>query len=79
VLDAVDLPVNVLLLPGGLSINELFGLGVARVSTGGALSMAVLGRLADLGTQLLSGAPYDGWEDAARGRQIVRTTFSGRT
>jgi len=37
---ALDRPVNVLVMPGGPTIPELFEVGVIRVSTGSAISMA---------------------------------------
>ena len=43
VVDAVDVPVNVLHRPGGPSLAELRDLGVARVSTGSLLYRAALG------------------------------------
>ncbi|WP_238162238.1 isocitrate lyase/phosphoenolpyruvate mutase family protein [Micromonospora endolithica] len=43
VVDAVAVPVNVLHRPGGLTLPELAGLGVARVSTGSLLYRAALG------------------------------------
>jgi 2-methylisocitrate lyase-like PEP mutase family enzyme len=42
---AVDRPVNVLALPAGPSVAELAGVGVRRVSTGGALAFAAYGAL----------------------------------
>jgi len=42
----VDGPVNVLLLPGGPTVGELAGMGVRRMSTGGALAFAAYGALA---------------------------------
>ncbi|WP_235948637.1 isocitrate lyase/PEP mutase family protein [Candidatus Frankia alpina] len=45
VLAELDRPVNVLLMPGGPGIAELTELGVARISTGGALAFAALGAL----------------------------------
>lgn len=45
VVEAVGVPVNVLALPGGPSVAELEGVGVRRVSTGGALAGAAYGAL----------------------------------
>jgi 2-methylisocitrate lyase-like PEP mutase family enzyme len=45
VVDAVAVPVNVLLLPAGPSVGELGALGVRRASTGGALASAAYGAM----------------------------------
>lgn len=47
VVSAVDAPVNVLLRPGGPSVEEVSEVGVRRVSTGGALAFAAYGALAE--------------------------------
>lgn len=49
----VSLPVNVLANPRGPSVSELAGVGVRRVSTGGALSRAAYGALVSAGEELL--------------------------
>lgn len=49
----VERPVNVLLLRGGPSVGELEDLGVRRVSTGGALTFAAYGALAEAARELL--------------------------
>lgn len=53
VVDAVDRPINVLLVPGGPSVGELGEVGVRRVSTGGALAFAAYGALAAGARELL--------------------------
>jgi 2-methylisocitrate lyase-like PEP mutase family enzyme len=45
VVDAVQIPVNVLALPDGPTVAELASVGVRRVSTGGALAAAAYGAL----------------------------------
>jgi 2-methylisocitrate lyase-like PEP mutase family enzyme len=49
----VGAPVNVLALPHGPSVPELAGLGVRRVSTGGALAWTAYGALASAAQELL--------------------------
>lgn len=49
----VERPVNVLLVPGGPSVGGLGGVGVRRVSTGGALTFTAYGALARAGRELL--------------------------
>jgi 2-methylisocitrate lyase-like PEP mutase family enzyme len=55
VVDAAGVPVNVLLRPGGPSVAELAGVGVARVSIGGSFWYLAMGALAEAGTQLRNG------------------------
>ena len=50
---AVDAPLNVLALPDGPNVEELFALGVRRVSTGGALAFSAYGALVDSAQELL--------------------------
>ncbi|MCM3922610.1 isocitrate lyase/phosphoenolpyruvate mutase family protein [Frankia sp. AiPs1] len=64
-------PVNVLLMPGGPGVGELAELGVARISTGGALAFAALGALGRSVRDLLDGAAPSFWQDAGAGRDIV--------
>ncbi len=52
VVDEVGLPVNVLALPNGPTVDELGAIGVRRVSTGGALAKVAYGALLTGGTEL---------------------------
>ncbi|MBO0729756.1 MAG: isocitrate lyase/phosphoenolpyruvate mutase family protein [Acidimicrobiaceae bacterium] len=71
---AVDLPVNVLLVPGGPSVAELAGAGVARISVGGSFHNVALGALARAGRELLNGS--SAWmELAAEGRKVAAAAF----
>jgi 2-methylisocitrate lyase-like PEP mutase family enzyme len=63
--DAVDVPVNVLVLPGAPPIAELAELGVARVSVGGGFALAALGALAAAARELQEQGTYGFWELAA--------------
>jgi 2-methylisocitrate lyase-like PEP mutase family enzyme len=65
---AVGVPVNVLALPSGPSVDELASVGVRRVSTGGALAGAAYRTLVEAARELLqrgtseysrNGAPRD--------------------
>jgi 2-methylisocitrate lyase-like PEP mutase family enzyme len=49
----VDRPVNVLVLPGGPTVPELAGVGVARISVGGALAWVAMGAAARAARELL--------------------------
>lgn len=75
VVDSLDRPVNVLALPAGPNVAVLAGLGVARVSVGGAFLYAALGALAEAGRELLGPGSYRFWERAAVGRAVAAEAF----
>jgi 2-methylisocitrate lyase-like PEP mutase family enzyme len=52
---AVDVPVNILLRPGGPSIDELRQLGVQRISAGGALAQRAMSTTEAIARRLLAG------------------------
>jgi 2-methylisocitrate lyase-like PEP mutase family enzyme len=61
VVRGVDGPVNIVFLPGGLSIEELAGAGVARVSFGGGLHIAMRAHLKIAASRIREGLdPYEG-------------------
>lgn len=72
---SVDLPVNVLALPGVPSVPELAEIGVKRVSVGGAFAFAALGALAQAGRELLDKGTYGFWDLAAPGAAAARAAF----
>lgn len=71
---AVDLPVNILALPGTPPVAELAALGVARVSVGGGFSLVSFGAVAQAATELLNDGTY-GWWSAASGAAKIRGAF----
>ncbi len=72
---SVDLPVNVLVLPGMPSVSELREAGVSRISVGGAFAYAALGAAAAAGRELLEEGTYGYWETAANGAKAARGAF----
>jgi 2-methylisocitrate lyase-like PEP mutase family enzyme len=74
---SVDLPVNVLALPGVPPVAELAEIGVKRISVGGAFAFAALGALAEAGRELLEKGTYGFWDLAAPGAAAARAAFSG--
>ena len=70
----VDVPVNVLLRPGGPTVAELADLGVARISVGGAFAFACLGALEKAARGLLDGE-LPPWDDVAAGAKLARRAF----
>ena len=61
---AVDRPVNVLILPGGPSVPELFEAGAARVSVGGAIAIAAQAAALEAARELLTKGTHTFWSRA---------------
>jgi 2-methylisocitrate lyase-like PEP mutase family enzyme len=59
VVSSVGVPLNVLLLPGGPTIEELAAAGVRRISTGGLLARAAYGAVASAADSVLSNGNVD--------------------
>jgi 2-methylisocitrate lyase-like PEP mutase family enzyme len=78
VVDAVDVPVNVLVRPGFPSIAELGEMGVARISVGGSFAFAALGGLIDAATELRDQGTYGYGEQTARGIKAAKAAFERR-
>ncbi len=72
---SVDLPVNVLVLPGMPSVSDLADAGVSRISVGGAFAFAAYGAAAAAGRELLEAGTYGYWETAAAGAKATREAF----
>jgi 2-methylisocitrate lyase-like PEP mutase family enzyme len=72
---SVNLPVNVLVLPGMPSVAELAEAGVSRISVGGAFAFAAYGAAAAAGRELLDSGTYGYWETAATGAKATREAF----
>lgn len=72
---AVDLPVNVLLVPGGPGVSELAGAGVARISVGSAFHNVMLGALARAGRELLDNGTCAWMDLAAEGKNAAAGAF----
>jgi len=72
VVDAVDLPVNVLALPNVPPIAELAALGVARVSVGGSFAYVAWGAVAAAGRELLDHGTYGYWQTGGPGADVAR-------
>ena len=73
---SVDLPVNVLAVPGAPPVPELTDLGVKRVSVGGAFAFAAFGAAVGAATELLSGGTYGFLELSAAGSKAARAAFA---
>jgi 2-methylisocitrate lyase-like PEP mutase family enzyme len=76
VVRSVDKPVNVLALAGAPTVAELAGLGVARISVGGAFAYAALGALAEAAAELRDTGTYGYLRGSATGRRAAGAAFS---
>lgn len=75
VVEAVGVPVNVLLLPGGPTVPELAELGVARVSVGSAFHAATLAALKAAALELKEQGTHGFWAQAIEGSLLAREAF----
>jgi 2-methylisocitrate lyase-like PEP mutase family enzyme len=76
IVEAVDLPVNVLALPGTATVAELGEIGVARISVGSGFSNVAAGALATAGKELLEQGTYDFWTVGGQGMVATATAFT---
>lgn len=78
IVDAVDLPLNILALPGVPPIAELKAAGVRRLSAGSGLARAALGATKAATRQLLEEGRYDAMFKSADGLQNMNALFAQR-
>jgi len=75
VVSSVDRPVNVLALPNAPTIPELAGVGVKRVSVGGAFAYVALGAVTEAARELREDGTYGFWKGAGAGSKAARAAF----
>ena len=73
--DAVEVPVNVLALPGVPSVSELAALGVKRISVGSAFSLVGIGAVADAAREFLDAGTYGFWDAAGEAVALRNRAF----
>ena len=78
VVEAVDLPVNVLARPGVPPIPELAAMGVRRVSVGGAFAYAALGAVVDAARELLDEGTYGYLRGSGTGAKAAAAAFGSQ-
>ena len=76
VVGSVDVPVNVLLVPGGPTVPELASVGVARVSVGGAFHLVSLAAAARAAREVLDAGTHGFWDEAIEGIKVRKRAFS---
>jgi 2-methylisocitrate lyase-like PEP mutase family enzyme len=67
--DGVGAPLNVMAGPGAPGVAELARLGVARVSVGPSITLAVMGRIRRAATELLETGSYEALRDGMSFRE----------
>lgn len=72
---SVDLPLNVLVLPGMPTVSELGQAGVSRISVGGAFAFAAYGAAATAARELQDSGTYDYWKLSAVGGKAAHDAF----
>jgi len=76
VVGALDVPVNVLALPGVPPVATLAEIGVARVSVGGGLAWVAYGAVTAAARELLDAGTYGYVTLMAEGRNAARAAFA---
>jgi 2-methylisocitrate lyase-like PEP mutase family enzyme len=76
VVASVDLPVNVLALPGVPSVAELRDVGVKRISVGSGFANVAIGALVAAGRELLDDGTYGFWQVAGQAGNVARQAFA---
>jgi 2-methylisocitrate lyase-like PEP mutase family enzyme len=75
VVEAVDLPVNVLALPGAPPVAVLADLGVKRISIGSGFNLVGIGAVAEAARELLDSGTYGFWTRASAGAAARDAAF----
>ena len=78
VVEAVERPLNVLIVPGGPPVAELAAAGVSRVSVGGAFAFAALGAVVEAARELREQGTAGYLERSAVGSRAAREAFPSR-
>lgn len=71
----VDRPLNVIIMPGGPTVPELFEAGAARVSIGSAMAAAAQDALVQAARELLDAGTHEFWTRSVRSMRVVNEAF----
>ncbi len=71
----IDGPLNVIIMPGGPTVPELFEAGAARVSIGSAMAAAAQDALVQAARELLDEGTHDFWARSIRSMGAVNAAF----
>ncbi len=75
---AVDRPVNVLILPGGPKVSELFDAGATRISVGSALSLTAHAAVVEAVRELRDEGTHEFWSRALASAGAIHSAFSSK-
>ncbi len=75
VVASVDRPLNVIIMPGGPTVPELFEAGARRVSIGSAMAAAAQDALVQAARELLDHGTHEFWTRAVRSMGVVNKAF----
>jgi len=78
VASAVDLPINVLIMPGGPGVPEIFAAGGTLTSTGSAISVAAQAALINAARELLDDGTHPFWLTALQHAGAIKQALSGK-
>ena len=76
---AVDRPVNVLIMPGGPSVPEIFAAGAMRISVGSAIAAAAQSAIVEAGRELLDHGSHAFWTNAAANMSVVHQALASKS
>ncbi len=71
----VDRPLNVIIMPGGPNVPELFEAGATRVSIGNAMAAAAQDALIQAAREILDPGTHEFWSRAIRSMGTVNAAF----
>jgi 2-methylisocitrate lyase-like PEP mutase family enzyme len=74
--EAVDLPVNVLALPNAPTVAELGAIGVKRISVGGGFARVALGAVVTAAEEFRDSGTYGWWSVARPAGPLISEAFS---
>jgi 2-methylisocitrate lyase-like PEP mutase family enzyme len=76
VIASVDVPVSVLMTPDAPPVPELAGLGVSRISVGGAIAVAAYGAALQAVTELQESGTASYWTLTKSARAAIESSFT---
>ncbi len=74
----VDRPLNVIIMPGGPTVPELFEAGATRISIGSAMAAAAEDALVQAARELLDQGTHEFWARSLRSMRTVNAAFEKR-
>ncbi len=74
----VDRPLNVIIMPGGPNVHELFEAGATRISIGSAMAVAAQHALVQAAREILDEGTHEFWAQAVRSMGVVNRALKKR-